>query len=129
MIRDINQTHFAAQEPLLENAALPPQPEPEIDERTLTHDKHRRRLLLGLGVGVVIFIVSLIALVMSLPRRQTGPNASPSPTPVMNQTQAVNEFHQQVLDLKTELDAADPSRDFLPPPPVDIELRLEEKRR
>ncbi len=120
-----DQTTFAQEEPLFERRQLPPAQLTPEDEKRLTHQAHRRRLLIGLGSGFVIFSVSLAMLLVSLPKYKQ--NTIPTPTPTASTpVTPLNAYHQRALDLRSDLEAADPTHEFLPPPPVDLQLRLED---
>ena len=117
----IDQTTFAADEPLWENVSLPPNPAAQLAEPLA---RRSRKWWLGLGLGLVVFIVSLGLWLVTRPGDDQN---SRSESPVLASPSIVvkNPTHQRILDLQAQLKSADPSQELLPLPPVDYQLRLE----
>jgi hypothetical protein len=117
---DTNQTEFSSVEPLFEK--------PPVDPATLVPKpapKSHRVLMFVIG-GVVVVVLLIIVLVVLLSRRQMLPTLLPQPTPTPS-TQ-LDPLRQEVVNLRTELEAADPTKQELPFPPVDLDIFLEQQR-
>lgn len=112
-----NQTQFTFEEPLFEAPpSLPKEPDAPLKA---WYKRPQTLIILGVStLGLLLFALY----VASRPQQQSGNEilnlqASPSPT-------ALSPLEQRVNQLKTELQAADPSKQELPFPPVDMELEL-----
>jgi hypothetical protein len=134
----IDQTKFAEEEPLFEprsggkelNVKMPTPAETsdlapgnsDSSAKTPIKKSLFKKIIL-IAVGVIVFIV-VLALIARQP--QLGPSqeptASPSPSPV-----AVGALNQRVNQLKLDLKSADPTKQELVFPPVNLNLRLDKK--
>lgn len=119
-----DQTQFSTEEPLYEAVSLPTKPEVPVPaaKPTTVAGLNRQQLLL-IAVGAVAFILLMVALLASMMRRPTTVQQL-EPTPSVEPV-STDQMQQQIMDLKKQIQAADPSLDKLPLPPVDLELRLE----
>lgn len=114
---DTNQTEFSAVEPLFEK--------PPIDPKTLEPkpvSKSQKIIFFAIG-GVVIFFILITILVVVMSRRQMLPDLLPEPT--ATPSAQLDPLRQQVNELRAELDAADPTKQELPFPPVNLDIFLE----
>lgn len=117
MTNQDNQTQFSYEKPLFE--APPPLPV-QPDVISIPWYKQPKYWLL-FGVAVVILLLVALTL-LSRPQVSTQQPteevmASPSPT-------AVGPLEARINQLRTDLQAADPSKQDLPFPPVDMKLQL-----
>lgn len=116
-----NQTQFTFEEPLFE---APPEVPTEPTAPQPPWYKRPRNLILGGGAVFLLLIVSLTMLSRPVVQQQlTDLTASPTPTPA-----ARGPYDQRLQELQTELQAADPTRQDLPFPPVNMELQLASPR-
>jgi hypothetical protein len=119
-----DQTQFSTEEPLYEAVSLPTKPEvPVSASKTTTFAGLNRLQLILIGVGAVAFVLLIVALLASMMRRPSTVQQL-EPTPSI-QPEGVDATQQQIIEFKKNVQAADPSLDKLPLPPVDLELRLE----
>lgn len=118
-----DQTQFSAEEPLYEAVSLPTKPvadEPAIKPKGLS-----KQQLILIAVGLVAVLILIITLAASM---MTRPEVSKEIEPTQSTTPQQSDALQQRIDtLRTQVQAADPSLDALPLPPVDLELRLEKQ--
>lgn len=122
MNEELNQTQFGAEEPVFES--IPPEMAEVNPEQVQKQSKTRKLILAGV-VFIFILMTALIIIVISSGSRngtpQLGGNPSPTPKAEVGPRQA------ELNTIKSELEQADPSRSYLPKPPVDMTIRLEKK--
>lgn len=114
---DTNQTEFSSVEPLFER--------PPVDPKTLEvkpAPKSQKVLMAVIGAVIVVFIL-IIILVIVMSRREMLPDILPEPSATPS-TQ-LDPLRQQVHDLRAELEAADPTKQDLPFPPVNLDIFLD----
>jgi len=126
---DINQTQFASQEPVMEDAVSYQEPVSEEIQAAQSKKKKNKLIVIGIiGFILIVVFVLLLVLISAL---------SPTQQVTTDQLDDVIETPQGELDplleevylLSDDLENADPSLDTIPFPPVDMELRLEEAQR
>lgn len=116
-----DQTFFNEQEPLLEEVWRP-EPE-EIEEADLASEKNSSKLKLGLalgGVSVAGLIIVLGLLLRMSPEVVSQPDASPTPAvevPVSEST-----VEKRLQEVRIALQAADPAKEVLAFPAIDMEI-------
>lgn len=120
MMEGYDQTQFIAEEPLYEKPV--PVANPQQSEQP---SKPKSRLPLFIGAGAVVVLLMIIALALAA-RRQ--PIAQPGEETSSEQVSpAMGPFKQQLSELNQQLQAADPTKEDLPFPPVDMHITLQEK--
>lgn len=122
MTEEGNQTHFAYEEPLFEQPPTVPSDEPVKPPVPW----YKKKLVLVGIIGGVLFLLLLLLILMQ-PRRQEPEDskATPTPSPVAN----FGPLEARVIELQQELEAADPAKQDLPFPPVNMEMRIPDERR
>lgn len=119
-----DQTQFSTEEPLYEAVSLPSKPEEEHAAATKPGKLSKQQLLL-IGVAVTAGIVLLLVLLASAMRPPVMTEEL-KPTPSVEPINS-DPMSQRISNLKKQVQAADPSLDKLPLPPVDLELRFEKQ--
>lgn len=127
MSSDQNQTQFSAEQPFFEQPVPLPQ-EDHIVKPTVPFFRRRKTIILLITIATIVLLLILFivnAIIERNKRLGTPPDVSvATPSPASNDP-LVNE----VLQLRDEWKAADPSQIELQPPAIDTELRLEPKPR
>lgn len=120
MIDSFNQTQFAQEEPIYEApVAVPVDPQAEAEPKS----KNPLKWVL-IGVGAFLGLIIIVAIVVKLVAPGSiAPQSSPD-SPSDMPTQVLSGFEQRLSELNQELEAADPSKDTLPFPPVKMDLPL-----
>ncbi len=117
-----DQTQFGLESPLF-TVPRKSKPESELTPEEITRQK-RQRLLIGLGIGLLILLMVLVvvaALMKPRVSKTLTPDASSTPVP----HQQLSPLEQKVDTLRKDLRLADPTRQDLPFPPVDLEIQLD----
>ncbi len=116
--QDLSQTFFAESELLYEEMGLPEAPsaeQPQVKSGS-------KKWMLGLGLLAVVLVgVGLLALMM----RQSAQPFTPDISTDQNVQRSLTPLQNRVMQLSAELDDADPSRDLLPFPPINLDASLE----
>lgn len=117
-----DQTLFATQEPVLE---------PIEDGRAKVNVWQKFRswpLIIQLVLGLMLLLVVMIGLIASWRFLQPAPylpvRPVPTASPVYPST-VLNQYEQELATVESTVSEADPARDNLPFPPVDLELLLD----
>lgn len=112
----LSQTEFASQAPLFENRSAK-----LFDFKNLRNNKFARPFYV---IAAVLFLILALSILLQLTQRQTiMENAS---TQVVSPTINVDPLTERVQTLKTELKAADPTRQSLPFPQIDMTFSMAE---
>ena len=125
---DFDQTQFENESWLYE-ANKPPVPEPGADSTTTVLGKPKffqtlwGKLILTAGIGMVFFILILISIGLADQNRTLSPLTEPDADAV--ESLDLGPLGERVKTLRTQLKAADPTRELDPPPPINLELRLD----
>lgn len=126
-----NQTEFSYEKPFFEEVAqLPPDPD-EAQSKTSSGIKawiqsHLLITTIMITLLILLLIVGIAALILQpkvkeLELMNIGTTES-SPIPV-------SPLEQKITYIKTELNAADPTRGQEPFPPIDMDIRLDSTQR
>ncbi len=118
----INQTQFSFEEPIFENETVYREDKPEDLEQK---PKSRKKLFIIIGVIGFIFIILLLVLVMAMRGRGSTQEVGEDTNPVV--ANELGPIQQRIEDSRELLDIADPAKQDLAFPPVDLELRLDPK--
>jgi hypothetical protein len=126
-----NQTQFIGEESIWESASLPTSPKIEGEPvPPPAGPLARYRLPLMIGGGLFTLLLVMIVVVASMRPRTTVPKAQVEPTPSPTaMVQPDTEYTRRLNQLKAELDTADPTKNTLPFPQVNLRLRLEDEQR
>jgi hypothetical protein len=122
-----DQTQFAQEEPLFEKTAevvLPPAPAPTPTPSDVPPKKSKMLLFVAGGLIFFIFIIGVILLAVFT--RSKTPASDIDEQETEEEQQMLGPFMQRLNELESQLQAADPSKEELPFPPIDMEIRLEE---
>lgn len=122
--QSINQTQFSFEEPIFENQASYSEEKP-IDEN-LDKKKGKKKRLILLGIGIFIVLLSLIIL---LARNGNGMIEEIIEPPMQEVPRELSPLQLRIEDARELLELADPSKQDLAFPPVDLNLRLDPKVR
>lgn len=117
----VNQTRFSEQEPWLESEWTPPTPEPDP---TLAIPKpwwRQKRIWVVAVAGILVLIVSSWWMISSSPEQPAEPDLSV----VQPNTKVTTSFDKRLDEIGASLQEADPSEDFLPLPPVILDIALD----
>lgn len=117
----VNQTHFSYEEPLFEQPPVLPSEADETIPPTVWY-RTRKGMLLIAG-GVIIGLLLLLSVLVYLAPKNPGVDSDlfapvPSPSPSLTPNQV------KIMELGTELDAADPAKQEFPFPPVMMDITL-----
>lgn len=122
MTENYDQTQFVTEEPLYEQSSKAVVPPANLDVVTPKPKRPPLLLILG-GVALLSMVVAISLIVM----RKAAPPTT-VPTESIEQTMPeMDPFKKQLTDLGDQLQAADPTKDELPFPPVDMHIQLEDK--
>ena len=118
-----NQTAFGANEPIFEDATLPPSPE-ELVAAALKKPKKwwQQNTTWGLiGVGVFFLFLIGLAFLPAQQRQQLLHTAQPTPTP----SAQTPEMQARLDEINQDLQNADPVKVDLPYPPITQNISLD----
>lgn len=121
-----NQTQFSLEEPFFQNSepVQPKMPENPQPVPVAPQSNMKRNLIAG---GVLFFVFFLFLVVLLLGRGK-GTIELPLPSSAPNQPGEVTELQLQVENYQESLEGIDPTKQTLVFPPVNMKLRLEEKK-
>lgn len=120
----INQTQFSFEEPIFENETVYREDKPEDLEQK---PKSKKKLFIIIGIVGFIFIILLLVLVMAMRGKGTTQQVDEDTDPVISKE--LGPIQQRIEDSRELLDIADPAKQDLAFPPVDLELRLDPKEK
>ncbi len=117
-----NQTQFSIEEPIREEKSA----ESHTDgPHAAIPQKKSKKIVVVIVVVIVIFLLCILLLAASSRKQISGPIA----TPEASVTPSVQQDHPllgRVNRLRSQLDIADPTKQPLLFPPVDLTIRLDE---
>lgn len=120
----INQTQFSFEEPIFENQAVYMEDKPE-DPDQKAKDK-KKKIIIGAVLGILLIIIAILLLLVI--------NRKPAETiqeEVANEvvTKELGPLQKRIEDARELLELADPSKQDLAFPPIDLEIRLDKKEK
>mgnify|MGYP003976639737 CR=1 FL=1 len=120
----INQTNFAFEEPIFSdiNVDLP------IKEKPVEPvvKKSKKKKIIVIGVSSFLFLLILLVAVVKMRKKPETEVVEDNPIKVVRDLSPIEE---RIENARLELEVADPSNQDLTFPPVDMGLRLDEKKR
>jgi hypothetical protein len=121
-----DQTRFYSQEPIQEHVAFPDDPHPEPKKPILS--PRRKKILIGVGIALAVVVGSIIFALILMRAKPAAEAPDSGVIPVVTDPN-LSPLQTRVVELRSELEAADPSTDELPLPPLNLNLRLEAKQK
>ncbi len=120
----INQTQFSFEEPIFENSAVYVEEKP-VEEPT--EKPQNKKKIIGIAiVGIVLILISVIVLISSM-RNKTEEVIETEPEAVV--TKELGPLQKRIEDARELLDLADPSKQDLAFPPVNMGIRIDPKEK
>jgi hypothetical protein len=119
----INQTQFSFEEPIFENQAVYQEKLP-TDEVKKSKNKNLLIIITSVAGVVVILLGLFIAIGM-----KNGNGFLVEPEPELIVPKELSPLEQRIQDARDLLDIADPAKQDLAFPPVDLQIRLDPKVR
>lgn len=124
-----NQTTFANQEPVLEDASLPAEPamfDKQVEQSESLKSRRNKKILILVGsiLGVLIMIIGVVLVLFASNGSQDAPENQTIQVPKSEPVSA-SKTERELQVLKNRLDEIDPTREYITVPPVNYELRLE----
>ncbi len=120
----VNQTQFSFEEPIFQDAQV------YVDETLPLEEKpNNKKKFLIIGIGVFVFILILLVIVITLIK---GKGKEVEPEALKREIEASKELdpiEERVEDARVLLDLADPTKQDLSFPPVDLKIRLDKKEK
>ncbi len=120
----LNQTQFSFEEPIFEEKSVYIDEKP-VDEQT-EKPKSKKKIVVIAVVGIVLILVSLIVVVAGM---RKGPSEVSEEEPEVIVAKELGPLQKRIEDARELLDLADPSKQDLAFPPVNMGLRLDPKER
>lgn len=122
----IDQTQFSEEEPLFESPESHPKNiQPSVAVTPPANSKHKKMLIIGISIiAIILLIITILALAMGRPKGEVEESITPSPSPAAI---TESEMQSRITKLRSDLKEADPTKQDLTFPPVDLELRLDKK--
>ena len=121
----LNQTQFSFEEPIFEKTAALPQEKPDKEVAEAPKSGKKKILLI---IGGVFFLLILLLIVVVLRNREAVIEET-LPEEVVQTTQERTPLQERIIQARELLLLADPTKDELAFPPIDLSFRLEEKKR
>lgn len=124
-----NQTQFMGEEPLLSRPTSPPpaipQPENLPEEEKVSFFRSRKGRLLLAGGVILILLMGVVSILV------LGNKKTPTQRIAEEMEEAVNReispLQEKIDLLKIQLEGADPTKQSLAFPPVDLDLEITDK--
>lgn len=121
----VNQTQFSFEEPFFEDITVPVGPKHEVVEGPSKKSNKKLMLIIGF-VGFLILILGLVVIFSLSKGEQTEQLQEEE---LIEQKTTTNPFQERITRAREELEDADPTKQDLSYPPIDMELRLDPKPR
>ena len=120
---EVNQTRFSVEEPIFTDFNV----EVPVDESNPEQKKpNKRKKVLIIG-GIVFFVIMLLLIVFTSRGGPVDiPIFEPEETPVVVSD---DPFEVRINNARLDLEIADPSNQDLTFPPVDMDIRIDKKKR
>lgn len=125
-----DQTQFMFERPVDEFARERELGEPAQGENPAqTPPQSRsRRVLFWIG-GLTALLLVFMGLLLLTRRMATPPASEPSPTPTLTPQPSADPIEEKLLEVKRNLNAADPAKSELQFPLIEPDIRLDKKSR
>lgn len=120
----INQTQFSFEEPIFENQAVYSEEKP--DDENLDKKKSKKKTIILVGIGIFIILITLL---IFLTRNGNGIIEDIIEPPVQDVPKELSPLQLRIEDARELLNLADPTKQDLAFPPIDLNLRLDPKER
>ena len=120
----INQTQFSFEEPIFENSAVYAEEKP-VEEPT-EKPQNNKKIIAIVVIGVVLILIAIIVVISSM-RNKTVEVVEIEPEAVV--TKELGPLQKRIEDARELLDLADPSKQDLAFPPVNMGIRLDPKEK
>jgi flagellar biosynthesis/type III secretory pathway M-ring protein FliF/YscJ len=122
-----NQTQFAAQEPVMESLASYADEVPV--EKAEPKKKKNKLVLIGvIGFILIVVFILLLILIRAVSKKEKA-TVDENGNVIESINGEIDPMLNEVYILSEDLELADPSLNTIPFPPVDMELRLDPKKR
>ncbi len=123
-----NQTEFALEEPLFSPEGTPA---PEEERAVVVRQPwwKKKPLLIGAIVGVTVFVLLVLALINAVVTASRRPQVPVVDAPAASDAPASDPLYNELLSLEKQLKTANPNQAQFAFPAVDMNLRIDEKRR
>jgi hypothetical protein len=121
---NIDQTQFAAEEPLFEQPVKIEAPQPTEAPKVEPSSKKSTKRIAIVG-GLLFFILLIIILLAAALRKPSAPTEEEAEFTSEEEQRIMGPFSQRISELENQLELADPSQEDLPFPPVDMEIKLD----
>ena len=121
----LNQTQFSFEEPIFENKAVYMDDKPPEDLDKEPKNKKKTFII----VGVVGFIIIILFLVIAQSMTKKNGILEEPEEDVAVVTKELGPLQKRIDDARELLDLADPTKQDLAFPPIDMKIRLDPKER
>lgn len=119
----INQTKFSFEEPIFADSAVYTEKKPEQD--AAPKPKNNKRVLVVV-IGIVLVVLLLLALLMAS-RMRRGVTQVEEDVSEPVEVQELGPLQKRIEEARELLELADPAKQDLAFPPVDLNIRLDPK--
>lgn len=120
----INQTQFSFEEPIFEDQAVYMGETPE--EKEVKPKSKRNLIFIGI-VGFILFLLLIVVLLFASRNNKTDEVIEDENIVVV--TKEMGPLQKRIEDARELLDTADPTKQDLSFPPLDMDIRLDPKTR
>ncbi len=121
---NIDQTQFAAEEPLFEKPVKIEAPKPVEDPKVELPSKKSMKRAFITG-GLLFFILMMVVLLGVALHKPAAPVEEETEFTSEEEQRIMGPFSQRISELESQLELADPSQEDLPFPPVDMEIKID----
>ncbi len=128
MIEDImlDQTQFVTESPLLEEVEAAGEADKNLSAEELKQFKQKK--LKKIIIAVIVFLLMALGIFALIKLGSKKESQEIIEVEEIELTEVVvGPFNQRLLELKNELEAADPNQEEFPFPPIDSSINLEEQ--
>jgi flagellar basal body-associated protein FliL len=116
-----DQTKFSLEEPIFENQAV--YYDEVTEEELLAKRKKKQKFIIIIAImGILLIVLSLL-----LVRNGKGQIIPDEESPSIVVPTEMGPFHQRIKDARELLNLADPTKQDLNFPPIDLQIRLDPK--
>lgn len=116
----LDQTLFTQEEPLFESGASSLTQPPTKEKRSPSP-----KTLIIIAVVVIVGLITLLSVIGMMIQRPSAPVlVSPSPSPTPLPVKQDDQIEQLFRELQDDIDAADPTENLYPFPPVEPVIRI-----